>query len=421
MKQTPSDILIVGGGFAGIRAAHRLSRRGRRLRLSITLIDREATHVNVPVLYEVASAFVPWEREGVGNVLREAAGVPFLNVLDGTGVHFIQGSVDRIHPQTRTVTLEDHREHTPDILLLTLGAQTHTFNIPGASLHAFCVKTFHEAAELRHHIVSTFLRHRSSARRVQERALRIVVAGGGSAGVETAAELRLFQQKLAALHRVDPRIPRVCLYEASDTILREYPPFLRRKGLGRLKALGVEVCTCRAISAVHPDRVEFVGGTAVPTDTVVWLCGIRAHDVFLRSGLPVHPRGGLIVNETLEVHGHQNIFAAGDCVYAADPATGQTVPDVAWAALQQGNVAADNILRRIQGIPLISYIPHPRPTLATVGGKYALVHLPPFQYAGSLGWVVKQLADLVYLIHILPNTLAFRSWWKSMRVRVAND
>jgi NADH dehydrogenase len=94
---------------------------------------------------------------------------------------------------------------------------------------------------------------------------------------------------------------------------------------------------------------------------------------------------------------------------------------VAWAALQQGNVVAENILRRIRGEPLTTYLPHPRPTLATVGGKYALVHLPPFQFAGRFGWFVKQFVDLVYLWQILPNGLAVRSWLKTLRVRVAND
>ncbi len=421
MPPQPTDILIIGGGFAGVRAAHILGKHRRKLHLQVSLLDREEYHVNTPILYEVASAFVPWEREGVGRVMREASGVPFLNVLDGTGVNFIHGTVDHIDPPTRRVVLGDSRAHTPDVLLLSLGAQTNTFGIPGVETHAFGVKTFHEAAEVRHHLASLFLRYRTSTQKRQERAFTVLVAGGGSAGVETASELSLFLRKLTSLHRVDPKIPRVVLCEAGNVILREYPPALQRSGRERLRALGVEIKTGWCIGAVYADRVEFTNEQVISTDTLVWLCGIRAHDVLLRSGFSVHPRGGVLVEPTLEVHGCRDIFAAGDCVCVSDPKTGQTVPDVAWAAIQQGTLAAQNIVRRIRGRPLASYLSHPRPTLATVGGKYALVHLPPFQFAGWVGWVVKQLVDLFYLIRILPNGLAFRSWLASVRVRVAND
>jgi NADH:quinone reductase (non-electrogenic) len=386
----------------------------------ITLIDQEAYHFTPPVFYEIASAFVKRERESVGRILKDTAGVPFREIFDGTGILFVQGRIERIDAPARTVMLDNRQELTADMVLIALGAQTHTFNVPGVT-QAFGVKQFHEAAELRHHLVSLFLRHRSSSRTVQQRAFMVVVVGGGSAGVETAAEIALFLRKLSALHGVDPAIPRVVLYEAGETILREYPLPLRRAGLARLKALGVDVHTKAAVTCVRPGVCELAGEELMNTDTVVWLAGIRVHDVLLRSGLPVHPRGGLIVDSTLEVHGHRDIFAAGDCVYVADPATGQTVPDVVWGALQQGTIAAENILRRLRNEPLVSYLPHPRPTFATVGGKYALVHLPPFQFAGLFGWILKQCADLFYLFHILPNGLALRSWWRSMRVRVAND
>ncbi len=418
---TSTRVVIIGGGFAGIRAALRLARFGKRLGISVMLLDREPTHVYAPVLYEVASAFAPWEREGIGTIGHDQAGVSFQSIFDGTPVLFVQGAVNRVNVQTRTVILNDGQELAAEILLLTLGSQTHTFGVPGVAKSAFGVKTLHEAAELRHHQVALFLRHRSSSRRVQEHAFTVVVAGGGLAGVETAAEIRLFQQKLAALHRVPHSIPRVELYESGECILREYPPSLRQRGLARLKQLGVGVHTRVAITAVYPDRVEFAGGSELSTNTVVWLCGVRAHDVLLRSGLPVHPRGGVIVEETLEVRGHRNIFAAGDCVYAADPRTGRITPDVAWAALQQGNVVAENIRRRLAGLPLTTYLLHPRPVLATVGGKYALAYLPPFEFAGWFGWAMKQLVGLFYLFEILPNFTAFRLWAKSIRMSVAND
>ncbi|TSC72717.1 MAG: NADH dehydrogenase [Parcubacteria group bacterium Gr01-1014_38] len=420
MIQTPR-VVILGGGLAGVRIALWLSRHQAPEECIVTLVDRASEHVYPPVLYEVATAFNPFEREAVGKVLHETAAVPFSRIFDGSRVVFLQRSVERIVSATRTVHFTNGETLPAEILVFALGSQLAIFGVPGVDTNAFSIKTLPEAAELRHHLVRQFLRYRSASRNRQERAFCVAVVGGGSAGVELAAEFAVFLRRLAWLHRVDPDVCRVFLFEAGDTILRECPPQLRERGLARLRTLGVQLLPRESVCAVGPDHLSCSGGMFLQTDTIVWLAGIRTHDVLLRSGLPVHARGGLYADHTLAVRGFPDIFAAGDCVYAADPQTGRIVPDVAYAAVQQGAVVAQNILRKLRGQPLISYIDHPRPTYTTVGGKFALVHLPPWQFAGRVGWTVKQLADLRYLFSVLPNDVAFRAWGKSVRVRVAND
>lgn len=417
----PASVVILGGGFAGLRAALWLARRVREAECTITLIDREDAHVNPTWLYEVATAFNPYEKEALGVVLHESASVPFAQIVAGTGVVFLRRTVDRIDPRTRTVVFTDGASLRADILVVALGSQLATFGVAGVSTNAFSLKSIHEAVELRHHIVRLFHQHRSATRARQDRAYRVAVVGGGSAGVELAAELIFFLRKLARLHGVDERLPKVMLFEASDTVLREYPPALRARGVARLKALGVQLRTRHEVCSVGADHLACPGDVIIPTETVVWLAGIKTNDLLVRSGFPFHPRGGVHVEPTLAVREHQGIFAAGDCVYAVDPRTGSIAPDVAYAALQQGMVVARNVLRRLRGQPLTTYVDRPRPTLATVGGKYALVNLPPFQFAGRVGWTIKQLVDLQYLCSLLPNDVALRSWLRSVRVRVAND
>lgn len=420
-SSAPQSVVILGGGFAGLRTALWLARRSRPEECTVALVDRESAHVNPQWLYEVATAFNPFEREAVGAVLHASASVPFERIFRGSGIVFLQRTVEHVDVATRTVRCMNSDTLTADILVLALGSQLATFNVPGIDAHAFSIKTVHEAIELRHHLVGQFLRCRSASRQRQERAFRVVVVGGGSAGVELAAELVLFLKRLARLHKVDPELPRVLLFEESDVILREYPSSLRAKAVARLARLGVEVHRRESVCAVGPEHLGCRGGLVVRSDTVVWLAGIRTHDVFLRLGVPVHPRGGVEVKRTLELKEAKDVFAAGDCVYAVDAGTGKIVPDVAYAALQQGTVVAQNILRRLRAQNLISYVDRPRPTYATVGGKFALVHVPPLRLTGRLGWWVKQFADLRYLFSLLPNDIAVRIWARNVRVRVAND
>lgn len=420
MTPTP-HVVILGGGFGGLRVALTLARRARRGECTITLVDRDDTHVYKAVLYEVATAFNPYEREAVGTVLRETASVPLTRILEGSDVVFLERTVDRIDPGSLEVHFTNGESLVAETLVLALGSHAATFGIPGVEANAFSIRTLPEAMELRHHLVRQFLKYRAASRKRQERAFRVVIVGGGASGVELAGELVFFFRKLARLHGVDRDLPRVVLLEASDVLLREFPEYLRVRALARLRALGVEVRVRHAACEVGSEYLACTGEISIPADTIVWLAGNRAHEVLGRSGLPVHPRGGVSVEWTLQVPRYPEIFAVGDCVYAHDPATGRIVPDVAYAAIRQGGVVAENILRRIRGRPLISFIDRPRPILATIGGKFAVVSLPPFQFAGWIGWLLKVLFDLHYLFSILPNDVAFRRWFRSVRVRVAND
>lgn len=418
-QTTTKKVYILGGGFAGIRIAHLLSDAGRDL--EINLIDRYPYHINAPALYEVANAFVPWEREAVGRVLTEATTAPYEKIFDGTMVNFMQGVVSGIEPGARKFYLTDGRMETPDFLVLTLGSQAQTSDAIGANNYAFTLRSLDDAIALRKHIISLFLRYRVAALTTQQKAFTFVVAGGGPTGVEYAAELALFLKKLCRLHRVDYEIPKIILCEETDYVLHTCPGLLRERGHARLRELGIQMRAHTKVTAVHSDSVEIAGGMLVPTFTTVWLAGTRVNDVLLRSNFPMNTTGGLITDKNLIVSGTTNIFAAGDCTYFVDPITGKVAPDVAWAALQQAEVVAKNILRRLDGQPLISYISQRRPLLIAVGGKFALARLGPFQFSGFFAWLVKQLADLRYLWSILPNTMAFRYWIKSLRVKIAND
>jgi len=419
VTQTTKKVFILGGGFAGIRVAQLLVKRGKNL--EINLIDRHPYHINAPVLYEIANAFVPWEREAVGRVLTEASVVPYKKIFDGTFVNFLQGTVSNIDSQTGKFNLMDGRSETPDFLVISLGSQTQTNAIPGANNYTFSLHSLDDAIALRQHIISQFLRYRQAATAIQHKAFTFLVVGGGPMGVEYAAELAMFIKKLCRLHRVDHEVPKIIVCEGTDSVLHSCPVMLREKGHQRLRDLGIQMRPQTKIIAVHPESVDIADGINIPTQTTVWLAGTRVNDVLLRSNFALNTFGGIITDSHLVVSESKNIFAAGDCTYFIDSVTGQIAPDVTWAALEQAAIVAENILRRVEKRPLISYYANRRPLLVTVGGKFALARLGSFQFSGFWAWVIKQLVELRYLWSILPNSLAIRYWLKSLRVKIAND
>lgn len=419
MEQKTKKLFVLGGGFAGIRTAYLLSKT--KLNLDITLVDREPFHALSSSFYEIATAFIPWEKEAVGKVLKEAASVSYDSIVDGTSIKFLHGIVTNINAKERSFSLADGSRGQADFLVLALGSQEKNGFVPGANHYAFSLHNMDQAMVLRSHIVSLFLRYRTEFPATQKKAFTFSIVGGGVNGVEFSAELAVFVKHLCRLHGVNPNIPQIIIFEETDTILRDLPPLLRAKGISRLAKLGVEIRLKTRISSVSEDYIMANDEFRVSTMTTVWMGGVRANDVLLRSNFVINTTGGVVTNEHLEVSDGSNIFAAGDCTYFIDKITNKIAPDVAWAALKQAEVVAENIKRRISNETLMSYCWKQRPIFMTVGGKYGLVYSSPYQFSGFIAWIFKQLAELKYLWSILPNEYALFCWLKSIRVRIGND
>jgi len=419
VTQKTKTLFILGGGFAGIRTAYLLSKK--KLDLDITLVDREPFHALSSTFYEVATAFIPWEKEAISTVLKGSASVPYEKIVDGTSIKFLQGIVTNINSTERSFSLADGSSGQADFLVLALGSQIKNGSVPGTNRYAFSLHNLDQAMALRSHIVSLFLRYRTEFLAAQQKAFTFAVVGGGVNGVEFAAELAVLLKHLCFLHGVNHSVARIIIFEETDTILRDLSPFLRANGIARLTKLGVEICLKTKITSIGEDYIMANDELRIPTMTVVWTGGVRANDVLLRSDLAINTIGGAVTSEHLEIGEGSNIFAAGDCTYFVDKATSKVAPDVAWAALKQAEVVAENIKRRIFGETLMSYYVRQNPIFMTIGGKCGLVYFPPYQFSGFFAWILKQLSELKYLWSILPNGYAFLRWIKSIRVKIGND
>jgi NADH dehydrogenase len=375
-------IVIIGGGFAGTAVAARLERRIRPDEdVEVVLFDRENFSVFTPLLPEVPSGAL--EPKHIVSPLRAR--------LRRTVVR--QAEVRAIDIARRLVVAG----HCPrcaedvvayDVLVLALGSVTNFFGLPGVAARARTMKSLADAAALHDQAIGNFehadLASEAGARR---RLVTFVVAGGGFAGVETAAELNDF---VASARRYYPGIAsgdaRVVLVHSGDRILPEVSASLSAYALRKLQSRGVDVRLGTRIASCDDEGVRLSTGETVAADTLVWTAGVSPHPLLGDLGLPRDGGGRLVVDTTLAVSGHPAVFALGDCATVRDPGTGAAYPPTAQYAIREGVVAADNVMAALRGKAPRVFRYRPLGMLASLGRRSAVAELLGLRFSGVLAW-----------------------------------
>lgn len=423
---TAKSIVVIGAGFGGLRAAKRLAAALRREHLTgryaMYLIDRNGYHTYTPTLYEAATT----SKETANYLeLRDIVtfDVPSL-IADFPEIIFVRDTVTALDLVRGDVHCSG-MELKFDYLVLALGSETNYFDIPGLKTHALPMKTFMDALTLRDRVLSCY---------AAGEPLRVVIGGGGSAGVELAGELQEWFSELREEQRTGSA-PTVTIVEGAPTVLAGFAPGIIARAMLRLEKLGISFILNERITGVSMDAVTLQSGTSVPFDILVWTGGVKASMLMAALPLKRELKGRVEVlgemqclpqTEDLKLYG--TIYGLGDAVCFFDPITKKPVPLVARAALIQANVVAHNIIQQIlvaegrQKLPAFRhYRPMEYPYVIPVGGKYAIARIGPFVLSGFFAWVFKGLIELMYLSSILPFTRAIKTWFKGLRIFLEND
>lgn len=413
-----SKIVIVGGGFGGVRAALDLEAKlGDRA--EITLIDRNGYHLFTPSLYEVASAFgITKDRFSVN--LRKTVSIPFEDIFEGKRIRYVHAEVAHVSLDQKFLTTKNDATYTFDYLILGLGSQTNDFNVPGIREYAFQFKTIEDALMLNHQLTMLF---EHSARGAQELPIRMVIGGGGFTGVELAAELAGTVKHLAKQYRIASGHSIITLVEAGPIILPRIEDKERIKIIQRLTQLGVAIKTESAIEEINADMVRLKNGHTIKHHILAWTAGVKANE-FLKTiqGLQLTAEGKIVVDEHLNTISYKYVFAVGDIIEFIDHKTERPEPALGYVAVQHGQVAARNIVRSLKNKELKNHKPFYDLWIAPVGGKYAVAHLwRGIVVTGILGWVIRGLADLRYFLSILTLKKAIRLLREEVQVFVKND
>jgi NADH:ubiquinone reductase (H+-translocating) len=391
-------VAVVGAGFAGLAAARKLARQP----VDVLVLDKHNYHTFLPLLYQVASAGLEPEAiaKPVRSILRRAPNVGF-RMAEVTGVDL---SGRRVLTETG---------HIPyDYLVLAAGSATNYFGSPEIEAHSLPLKELTDATILRSHALSML----ETAALVDDREQRkklmtIVVVGGGATGVELAGSLAELKRHVLPDDYPELDIEseaRVIMLEALENLLPGFPPRLQKEALRQLQRLGVEVRLSSPVESAEDGIVRLGDGTTIQAATIVWVAGVKAS--LLSEGLSEElARGGRVpVRRTLQLESHPEVWVAGDMAYLEEK--GRPIPMVAPAAIQQGAVAGENVIRAVQGLPLREFRYSDRGSLATIGRQRAVAHVPPLQFTGLLAWVVWLVVHLFWLVGFRNRVLVLVNW-----------
>ena len=389
-------VVIVGGGFAGLRAARAL----RRAPVDVTLLDRRNHHVFQPLLYQVATAGLsaPEIAAPLRSVLRRQPNVAVL-----------MAEVVSVDVSRRVVVLSDG-EMPYDYLILATGATHSYFGHDAWARHAPGLKSIEDALEIRRRLFVAFERAEretdASARRVW---LTFLVVGGGPTGVELAGTVAEIARHTLAreFRRIDPSQARVVLLEGTDRVLPPYPPGLSQKARQQLEGLGVEVRTSALVTGVDEGGV-WLGAERLAARTVLWAAGVAASPVGRSLGAAVDRAGRVQVKKDLTLPGRPEVFVAGDlALFAQD---GRPVPGVAPAAMQMGRHAARNVRRSLAGQPLLPFRYVDKGSLATIGRRAAVADFGRVRLWGFPAWMAWLSIHIFFLIGFRNRLVVLLDW-----------
>ncbi len=401
MEQKKAEVIVVGGGFAGLNVVKGL----KSAPVLVTLVDKHNYHLFQPLLYQVATAVLSPDNIAapIRKVLRGQKNAT-VGLAEMVGVDL-----------NRKVVIGQRGEKKYDYLVLATGVEGSYFGHDEFKPFAPGLKSLDDAVEIRRRILLAFEEAEFEADEASRRGkLTFVVVGGGPTGVELAgAIVETATQTLPSEFRhVDTRTARVILVEGGDSLLKAMPQGMGKRAQRDLEAMGVEMRLGSYVTSVDADGV-MVGDERVPAENVLWAAGVRGTPIAKTLGVELDHIGRVKVAPDLSVPGHPEVFVVGDAAHAVDAVTGQPVPGVAQGAIQMGRFVADIIRREVEGAdpkdrPTFNY--YDKGSMATISRGRAVASIKGRTLGGFLGWLAWGLIHLMFLVGFRTKAMVMFEW-----------
>jgi NADH:ubiquinone reductase (H+-translocating) len=398
-KRRP-QVIILGGGFAGLTAGRELSSKP----VEVTIIDRRNYHLFQPLLYQVATAALEAAEIAVPirRVFRRAKNIS-VSLAEAVSID-VAGN--RVILRDGTVRY--------DYLIVAAGATHSYFGHDQWEEAAPGLKTVEDAITIRRRMLVAFeAAERETDPALQREWLTFVIIGGGPTGVELAGAIAEISRKVVERDFRRIRGARVVLLEAGPRILLSMSAQSSESATRQLKHLGVEVMVSSPVIEVDDGGVEYRGGR-IGSRTAIWAAGVTASPLGASLGTPLDRAGRVLVKADLSAPGAGNVFVAGDL--ASIRSEMREVPGLASAAIQEGRHAARNVMRVINGQPTMPFRYRDKGVLATIGRGAAVAEVGKVRLSGIGAWLAWLTIHIFYLIGFRNRILVLAEWaWTYLR------
>lgn len=395
-------VVIVGGGFGGLRLARKLRNKQG---FDVLLIDRFNFHQFQPLFYQVATAGL--DASNISFPLRKV-------FQKSKNIRFRLAEVKEIKASENKIITTDE-EISYDVLVIATGATTNFFGNKQIEANAIPMKSTLEALQLRYRLLQNF-ENASICKDESElqRLMNIVVVGGGPTGVELSGTLA--EMKKYVLPKDYPELDfskmHIYLLEGSPKTLGALSEKSSTQSKKYLERLGVTVMTSVVVNDYDGKNVQLKDGSVIPSSTVIWAAGIKGN---IPAGIDntLIARGNRIkIDLHCKVIGFENIYAIGDIAYLESAEFPHGFPQVAPVAIQQADLLAKNFKQMQQGSQIKEFIYRDKGSMATVGRNLAVVDVPKpkLHFGGFIAWMIWMTLHLMLILGVKNRFFVFINW-----------
>lgn len=395
-------VVIVGGGFGGLRLAQDL----RKSNFQVILIDKNNYHQFPPLIYQIATA----------GLNPASISFPFRKIFEDRRDYFFRMTELRAIYQEENYIQTSIGKIDYDYLVLACGTRTNFFNNGNIAEVAMPMKVVSEAMGLRNALLSNFERSVTCASdEERQQLLNVVIVGGGPSGVEIAGAIAEMRQHVLPKDYPDMDTNRmhIHLIQGDNRLLTGMSPKASQKAYDFLTKMKVEVKLGTFVSDYKDNTVLMNDGTSIPTRNLIWVGGVDCEPI-----IGIHReqmgRGNRIkVDGYNRVIGSKNVFAIGDLALMenSDEAFAKGHPQMAQPAIQQGRLLAKNLVALEDGNKAMERFHYnDLGSMATIGKNKAVAEIGKFKFYGFFAWVLWMGVHLISILGVRNKFFVFMDW-----------
>lgn len=390
-------VVILGGGFAGLKMARNLDSKY----MQTVLLDENNYHTFQPLMYQVATAGL--EPDSIAYPLRKI-------LKNKKRTHIRMAKVLEVRVEEKVVNTDIGSLHY-DYLVVATGACTNYFGNENIEKHAMPMKSLIESLNLRSYILQNFeeaLNEHSIEE--QDSLMNFVIVGGGATGVELAGALAELRKNVLPKDFPDLDIRRMQIHivEAGSQIIETMSDKASRNATRYLKGMDINVWTSTLVKDYDGENAE-TSKQKFATKNLIWAAGVKGN---IPNGLPndLIESGRIIVDEFGFVPNHDGLMAIGDVALMKTDKSPNGHPMLASVAQQQGAYLAKEISRRVNGMTSKPFEYRDKGTMATIGRNKAVVDMGKFHLGGFLAWLAWLFVHLMLLVDFRNRLIVLSNW-----------